>query len=168
MATPKRRHGSPADGDGFTVVQSKRPKQEAGPYTPAGPLPQWRIAAHQEATQYKVVRWLEDKLKVALRVDLSLMGDYFLRGATWADATTLQEIAVGQPQGIVLVPKEPTRKGVLLGYPTALPLDPVLEHPSVDAAERCYHNAEHGRRLPTRQVLLTLRGSVPASLDLGC
>ncbi|KAG0726043.1 hypothetical protein GWK47_037378 [Chionoecetes opilio] len=168
MATPKRRHGSPADEEGFTLVQRKRPKQQAGPHTPAGPLPQWRIAADQETTQFEVVRWIEDELKVALRVDITREGDYLLSGATWATATTLQEIASGQPRGIVLVSKEITRRGVLLGYPTALALDSVLDHPSVIGGVRCHHNAGHVRHLPTRQVLLTLRGPVPASLDLGC
>ncbi|KAG0715639.1 hypothetical protein GWK47_011470 [Chionoecetes opilio] len=89
--------------------------------TPAGPLPQWRIAAYQEATQYKVVRWLEDELKVALWVDLSLTGDYFLRGATWAAATTLQEIAAGQPRGIVLVRRSPPGRACCWDIPPPFP-----------------------------------------------
>ncbi|KAG0716552.1 hypothetical protein GWK47_009421 [Chionoecetes opilio] len=35
-------------------------------------------------------------------------------------------------------------------------------------AVRCSYNAGLKRHLPTRQVQLTLRGHVPAALDLGC
>lgn len=59
-------------------------------------------------------------------------------------------------------------KGILMGYPTHLPIDPVVAHPCVDAAGRWHYNARHGRRLSTRSVLMTLRGRILASLDLGC
>ena len=99
-------------------------------------------------------------------MEVSRTGDFFIRGADWGHATILQEVAAGQPRGIVLLPKEVTRKCVFQGYPTALPLDPVKEHPAVLTAERCIHNAGQGRRFPTHQVLLTLRGPVHASLNL--
>ncbi|KAG0721255.1 hypothetical protein GWK47_046825 [Chionoecetes opilio] len=83
-------------------------------------------------------------------------------------AATLQEVADGQPRGIVLARREPSRRGVLVGYPTGLPLDPVLEHPLVVSAVRCSYSAGLKRHLPTRQVQLTLQGHVPAVLDLGC
>ncbi|KAG0714275.1 hypothetical protein GWK47_014457 [Chionoecetes opilio] len=61
-----------------------------------------------------------------------------------------------QPRCIVLVPKEPHRKGVLLGISApALPLDPVLEPPSVAAAEVSPQRRTRRPASPTRQVLLT-------------
>ena len=158
-----------ADEEGFqTLVRRRRPRHDAAdPATPTA-FPKWRLEKHSEASAYAAIRWLEDEQKVQLRVDVTRTGDFVLRGADWAASTTLQEVASGQPRGIVLKPVEPTRKAVLEGFPAALPLDPVQEHPIVAAAERCTHNAGHGRRLPTRQVLVTLRGRVPAYLDLGC
>ena len=158
------------DEDGYQTVRHKRrPRVEPPPPTaPRGPLPQWRIESHREANAYRVVLFLQQELRVRLRVDVSRSGDYLLRGLDWASGSILEEVASGQPRGIVLKRLDYYRKGVLEGYPTALPLDPVTAHPSVAAAERCTHNAGHGRRLPTRQVLVTLRGSLPASLDLGC
>ena len=165
----KRPHDG-LDEDGYQTVRSKRrPRQEAAaPTASRAPLPQWRIESHREASAFRVVLWLQEELKVRLRVDVSRSGDFLLRGLDWASGSTLEEVASEQPRGIILKRLDFYRKGVIEGYPTALPLDPVTAHPSVAAAERCTHNAGHGRRLPTRQVLVTLRGPIPASLDLGC
>ncbi|KAG0712918.1 hypothetical protein GWK47_017365 [Chionoecetes opilio] len=84
-----------------------------------------------------------------------------LRGATEDAAATLQEVADGQPRGIVLARREPSRRGVLVGYPTGLPLDPVLEHPLVVTAVWCSYSAGLKRHLPTRQVQLTPAGARP-------
>ena len=169
MATSKRPRES-IDEDGFQLVCRKRLQRRVDPPHPTQRpnLPLWRIESHKEASAFKVVRWLESEFKIALRVDVSRTGDFSLRGADWGASTILEEIAAGQPRGLVLKRLEQYRKGILEGFPTALPLDPVREHPLVAAAERCTHNAGHGRRLPTRQVLVTLRGPIPASLDLGC
>lgn len=60
-------------------------------------------------------------------------------------------------------------RGILFGFLCRLPIDAIMEHRSVIAAEWCYYKAGHGRRLPTRQVVrVTLRGPLPAPLDLGC
>ncbi|KAG0727230.1 hypothetical protein GWK47_035066 [Chionoecetes opilio] len=88
-------------------------------------------------------------------------GSSFSGGASRDAAATLQEVADGQPRGIVLARRETSRRGVLVGYLTGLPLDPVLEHPLVETAVRCSYNAGLKRHLPTRQVQLTLRGHVP-------
>ena len=166
MATSKRPLDL-VDEDGFQPVgRKRRPRRDTPP--PTAPLPQWRVVSHQLADAYQAVRFLEDELKIALRVTVSRTGDLLLRGADWGASTSLEEVAAGQPRGFVLKRLEPYRKGVLEGFHTSLPLDPVKEHPLVAAAERCTHNAGHGRRLPTRQVLVTLRGPVPPSLDLGC
>ena len=169
MATSKRPLDS-VDEDGFQPARRKRrPRTNAPrPTEQQSPLPVWRIERHLMDNNFQVVRWLEDELKIGLRVDVSRTGDFLLRGADWGASTTLEEVAAGQPQGLVLKRLVPYKKGVLEGFHTALPLDAIKEHPLVAAAERCTHNAGHGRRLPTRQVLVTLRGPVPASLDLGC
>ena len=126
MATPKRPPESSADDDGFLPVRRKRQKKLDAPETPAarGTPMFWRIAEHKLDSPYSVVTWLEDELKLLLRVEVSRTGDFFIRGADWGHAATLQEVAAGQPRGIVLLPREVTRKCVLQGYPTALPLDP--------------------------------------------
>ena len=169
MATAKRPLADVVDEDGFQLVQRKRRPLPRDPPTTAHqtPLPQWRIESHREANAYCVVRWLEDELKIALRVDVSRTGDFLLRGADWGASTTLEEVAAGKPRGLILRRLERYRKGVIEGFPTALPLDAVKEHQLVAAAERCTYNAGHGRRLPTRQVLVMLRGPIPASLDIG-
>ncbi|KAG0713200.1 hypothetical protein GWK47_016731 [Chionoecetes opilio] len=117
---------------------------------------------------YQHVRWLESELQLAITVDVSATREFLLLGETRDAAATLQEVADGQPRGIVLARREPSRRGVLVRYPTGLPMDPVLEHPLVNTAVRCSYNAGLKRHLPTRQVQLTLRGHVPAALDLGC
>ncbi|XP_050705385.1 caskin-1-like [Eriocheir sinensis] len=53
-------------------------------------------------------------------------------------------------------------KGVLLAYPVAMPLKPLLRHPRVLEAVRCTT-----RDGPTRQVFVTVAGPLPGSLDLG-
>lgn len=163
------------DGDGRIPIHSKRTRRrtphQQDIYTTDGPadlLPEWRLVSSEFSNHYSAIRWMEDELKLRLRVTVSRTGDFFIRGRDWNHATTLEELAVGQACGIVLVKKELTTRGVLLGYPTHLPLDPVLAHPCIVAAERCYYNAGHGRLLPTWSVRLTFQGRVPASLDLGC
>lgn len=133
-----------------------------------GPLPVWRLVSSRFNTQYQCIRFMEEELHLRLRLTISLSGDFFIRASDWSHAATLEELAASQTHDIVLVKKEATNKGVLLRYPLQLPLEPVLAHHSVAAAERCVYNAGDGRSLPTRSVQLTLRGPVPASLDLGC
>ncbi|KAG0727130.1 hypothetical protein GWK47_035258 [Chionoecetes opilio] len=175
MATAKRRRDEP-DDDGFTLVlrerfRVKRPPspQQSGATASERTIPVWRIVKHDDFPgPYQLVRWLECELQLALKVDVSASGEFLLRGATWDAAAALQVVADYRPRGIVLARREPSRRGVLVGYPTGLPLDPVLEHPLVETVVRCSYNAGLNRHLPTRQVQLTLRGHVPAALDLGC
>lgn len=58
-------------------------------------------------------------------------------------------------------PNLTTRKFVLQRYPLNFPLQPVLNHVQVEAAQRCEVRGE-----PTRQVLISLRGPIPPTLDL--
>ena len=56
-----------------------------------------------------------------------------------------------------------TTKGVLLRYPLLMPLSPIQKNPAVISAERL--TTRDGEN--TRQVLITVRGPLPGSLDLG-
>ncbi len=56
-----------------------------------------------------------------------------------------------------------TTKGVLLRYPLLMPLSPILKNSLVLAAER--FTTRDGEE--TRQVMITVRGTLPGSLDLG-
>ncbi|KAG0717165.1 hypothetical protein GWK47_055026 [Chionoecetes opilio] len=162
------RHGFTLQRKRFRVTKPSSP-QQSGTTAAERPIPVWRIVRHDDfPSPYQLVRWLESKLRLALKLDVSASGELLLRGATWDAAATLQEAADGQPRGIVLARREPSRRGVLVGYPTGLPLDPVLEHPLVETAVRCSYKAGLKRHPPTRYVQLTLRGHVPAALDLGC
>ncbi|KAG0702922.1 hypothetical protein GWK47_024982 [Chionoecetes opilio] len=148
---------------------TKPSSQQIGATAAERPIPVWRVVGHDDFPgPYQLVRWLECELRLALQVDVSASGEFLLRGATEDAAATLQEVADGQPRGIVLSRRESSRRGVLVGYPPGLPLDPVLEHPLVVSAVRCSYGVGLERHLPTRQVRLTLRGLVPAALDLGC
>lgn len=54
-------------------------------------------------------------------------------------------------------------KGVLLRFPLLMPLSIILRHPQVLTAER--FSTRDGE--PTRQIVITVRGQLPGSLDLG-
>ena len=53
---------------------------------------------------------------------------------------------------------------VLLGYPLSLALELIEAHPIVVDAKRLTFGKD---KIPTRQVLVTLKGETPSSLDLG-
>ena len=179
MASTRKRPPEPdaaeeEDGDSWIPAGGKRARRRAqrveGGHDGrrSGPVPEWRLVSSDFDNRYAAVTWMEEELKLRLRVTVTRTGDYVIRGADWDHATTLEELAAGRAHGIRLERMEATTRGVLVGYPVQLPLEPVLQHPAVAAAERCCYAAGLGRRLPTRSVLLTLRGPVPASLDLGC
>ncbi len=54
--------------------------------------------------------WIETELKVTLQVDVTTTGDFVLRAADWASATTSEELALGH---IVPLKKERLVKGIL-------------------------------------------------------
>ncbi|KAG0723564.1 hypothetical protein GWK47_005461 [Chionoecetes opilio] len=159
MATAKRRREEP-DDEGFTLVQRerfrvKRPPspRESGATASERTIPVWRIVKHDDFPgPYQHVRWLERELQLALKVDVSASVEFLLWGATWDAAATLQEVADGQPQGIVLAWREHQQeRWSSLDTPLASPWDPVLEHPLVVTAVRCSYNAGLHRHLPTRR-----------------
>lgn len=92
------------------------------------------------------------------------MENVFLRSADRASACTLEEVALEQARSIVLERKEAATKGVRMVYPAHLPLESVLEHPSVSVVERSLYNAVHERLLPPLKVRLLLQESPPAVL----
>lgn len=169
MATPKTRPGSPVDDEAWVTVERKRPRRKEqlqqrevrGASEHRGPIPVWRLVSHHEANYFLAIRWLGEELALRLGVTISLTEEAFLRGADWASAGLLEEVALGQPHGIVLERKEPSTKGILVGYPAHWPLDPVLEHRSVAEAERCTYNAGHGRCPPHSSDTADAAGSSP-------
>lgn len=181
MVISKKPPETPADDDSLTAVQSKRARgkhlsdQRQNPTQKErtedgviGHTMAWLLFSYNEANYYRAVSWIDDELQVHLWVTIFLNEDAFLLGADWFPVTTLEEIAAGQPRVIILEQKEAHMMGILLDYSTHLPLNPVLEHLSVASAERYTYNGGHGRRLFSRQVRLSLRGPLPARLDLGC
>ncbi|XP_050706236.1 proline-rich protein 36-like [Eriocheir sinensis] len=75
---------------------------------------------------------------------------------------TALDLAEGKPVTLRQV-GEATTKGVVTAYPVAMPLNALLRHPDVLSADRCL--TRDG--LATRQVMITLKGPLPGSLDLG-
>lgn len=61
-----------------------------------------------------------------------------------------------------LDPDLATHKAVLMKYPINFPIEPVLNHIQVENATRCEVKGE-----PTRQIIVTLRGPIPQTLQLG-
>ncbi|KAG0719019.1 hypothetical protein GWK47_051346 [Chionoecetes opilio] len=172
MTSTRRRPEDPPDDAGFTLQRkrfrvTKHSSQQSGATAAERPIPVWRVVRHDDfPSPYQLVR---PSFGSPSRWMSPPPGSSFSgRGATEDAAATLQEVADGQPRGIVLARREPSRRGILVGYPTGLPLDPVLEHPLIVSAVRCSYSAGLKRHLPTRQVQLTLQGHVPAVLDLGC
>nr|BDT63461.1 MAG: hypothetical protein [Sesarmops intermedium nimavirus] len=62
---------------------------------------------------------------------------------------------------------ESKSRGVVMRYPVAQSLDPILADPRVTFARRMTCNAGHGRKEPTQQVEVLFRGALPETLDLG-
>ncbi len=119
MATSRKRPPVPADDDedggGWSLVQRKRARRRAREGVEdhtSGPIPEWRLISSDFGNHYAAIRWMEDELKLRLRVTVSRAGDFLIRAWDWDHATTLDELAAGQARGIVLQKKEATTRGV--------------------------------------------------------
>ena len=136
---------------------------------PPSSFPAFRVP-HQEgfATCYDAVVALERELP-----DLSV------RNVVGKDASTVlvpldepsyQSLlavagdAAAQVKLSVLDPSLRVTRAVVMGYPHRLPTDLLLRNPQFESAERC--QSRKTRDL-TRQVVVTVRGPVPASVSLG-
>lgn len=97
------------------------------------------------------------------RSTVSHAGGFLIRAVSWDRVWDPDGFASYEQQGFVLMRTEPEVRGVLLGYPVHLLLDPIIGHPAVVTAERCLLNVDRGRRRPTRSVRVTLRGQLPPS-----
>lgn len=69
----------------------------------------------------------------------------------------------GKPILLRAASENSTTKGVLLRYPLLMPISPILKNPLVLSAERL--TTRDGEE--TRQVLITVRGPLPGTLELG-
>ncbi|KAK4320735.1 hypothetical protein Pmani_008441 [Petrolisthes manimaculis] len=56
-----------------------------------------------------------------------------------------------------------TTSAILLHYPIAMPLQPLLNHPKVIEAKHCIHSSG----IPTMQIQFTITGPLPPYLKLG-
>lgn len=63
----------------------------------------------------------------------------------------------------LLDPSERIRKAIISKYPTAMPLDPILQLQNLLAAQRCIGKSGN----PTRKVVATFQGDIPAQIFLG-
>lgn len=136
------------------------------------PLPrnrQYRLLSHQEPSVFLAIRGLErSHPEASLRVTGSSGLGFFLRPLDEKTAFWLSHVAREPEQfGITLEEVAAKARGVVLRYPVGFSLDPLLADPRVAFARRCTYSVGHGRREPTRQVLVTFRDALPNSLDLG-
>ncbi|XP_050710075.1 proline-rich protein 36-like [Eriocheir sinensis] len=106
---------------------------------------------------------LEQQLGERLSLKFLESGCVLITPADSAQHDTLLAVreVSGVPVQLRVAPGANT-KGVLLAYPVAMPLKPLLRHPRVLEAVRCTT-----RDGPTRQVFVTVAGPLPGSLDLG-
>ncbi|KAG0716555.1 hypothetical protein GWK47_000983 [Chionoecetes opilio] len=135
MMSTRRRPEDPDDA-GF-ILQRKRfrvtkpSSQQSGATAAERPIPVWRVVRHDDfPSPYQLVRWLECELRLALKVDVSASGEFLLREATEDAAATLQEVADGQPRGIVLARREPSRRGCPCWIPHWPPPGPCIGAPA--------------------------------------
>lgn len=65
---------------------------------------------------------------------------------------------------VKLEPQAQATKGVVMGYPFRMPVSLLQRHPQVEEAIRCITARTQEK---TRQVIVTIRGSLPHQIDLG-
>ena len=120
-------------------------------------------------TQFLAILGLEMTYpEASLRVTGSSRTGYLLCPQDEETAFMLDRVAREPDQfGITLAEVVPESRGVVMRYPVGFSLDPIKADPRVTFARRCTYSAGHGRREPTRQVLVTFAGRLPNSLDLG-
>ena len=142
----------------------------APPPTPPPRYRQYRLLSHQETSDFLAIRGLEQSYPEAnLRVTGSSRTGYLLCPQDEETAFLLARIARGGEEqfGCTLGEVAAETRGVVLRYPLGFSLDPILADPRVTFARRCTYSAGHGRREPTRQVMVTFVDGLPNSLDLG-
>ncbi|KAG0717366.1 hypothetical protein GWK47_054613 [Chionoecetes opilio] len=163
------------DGEGFIVCKAGAPSRQAAHTRPQVLYRSGGSRPTKMTPQFKVVPADRGRAElVALRVDISLTETSFSLEPP-GRRHTLPEISQRGTalRGIVLVAEGAHQKGFLLGYPTALPWThcwSTLPSPLAERMSPPQKKTPTGRRLSTRQVLLTLRGSVPPAsptLDAG-
>jgi len=136
---------------------------------PRSSLPAFRVPQQEGfATSYDAV--------VALEGDLQGLNARNLVGRDNSsvlvplDEPSLQALlAVAEDEGarvkiLKLDPQTQLTRAVVMGYPLRLPTDLLLRHPQIETAARCQTRKTKD---DTRQVLVSVRGSIPASVSLG-
>ena len=152
------------------MAGGRRKGRRKVPPTPPPPKHrQYRLLSHQEPSEFQAIRRLERRFpNLSVRVTGSSRSGFSLRPQDEESAFCLARVAREAEQfGVHLEEVEVETRGVVCRYPTGFSLEPLEADPRVTFVRRCTYSAGHGRREPTRQVLVTFRGPLPDSLDLG-
>ena len=110
-----------------------------------------------------ITRWQTDVSTNPTRIE-QLLCEPHMCGTTTATVPRL----IAAPGGDAYKRKlARTTCGVVQRYPVGFSPDPILADLRVTFARRCTYSAGHGRREPTRQVMVSFAGPLPNALDLG-
>lgn len=155
----------PEEGEeGWILVDKRRRRAPTPP-----PAPDYRvylILNHEETSTFHTAQRLEREhpdLRVRVQEKSGLA--IYIKPLNEEAAFSFARLSRETTTGISLGEVECRSKGIVSLYPLGQSLRPILEDSRVTFA-RCIYNAGHCRREPTRQVEVTFRGPLPASLDL--
>lgn len=155
----------PEEGEeGWILVDKRRRRAPTPP-----PAPDYRvylILNHEETSTFHTTQRLEREhpdLRVRVQEKSGLA--IYIKPLNEEAAFSFARLSRETTTGISLGEVECRSNGIVSLYPLGQSLRPILEDPRVTFA-RCIYNAGHCRREPTRQVEVTFRGPLPASLDL--
>ena len=169
-APRKRLNLSPPEGEeeGWTPVTSKRRRKKTTTIDTAPDYRTYKVVRHESTSTFHAIRRLEkEHPNLSVRVRETSSGVIHVKPLDEESAFSLARMSRETTAGISLAEVEGRSRGILSGYPLHQSLQPLQEDPRVAFARRCTYNAGHCRRVPTRQVEVTLRGPLPESLDLG-
>ncbi|KAG0716546.1 hypothetical protein GWK47_009432 [Chionoecetes opilio] len=139
MTSTRRRPEDPDDA-GF-ILQRKRfrvtkpSSQQSGATAAEQTIPVWRVVRHDDfPSPYQLVRWLECELGRP-QGGVSAPGEFLPRGGTRTPPPPSRKGAMAQPGAFLFGKEGAQQERCPWGYPTGLPLDPVLETRS--SCRRC-------------------------------
>lgn len=136
---------------------------------PPSEFPAFRVPEQEGfPTSYDAVAALETEFpQLRMRNIIGKDGSTVLLPTTEESFQTLAGLAADPGAWLILVRLDPgirTTRGIVMGYPTRMPVSLLKRHPQVEEATRCTTTR---LREETRQVLVTVRGPLPPHLDLG-
>ncbi|KAG0713310.1 hypothetical protein GWK47_001868 [Chionoecetes opilio] len=135
MTSTRRRPEDPDDA-GF-ILQRKRfrvtkpSSQQSGATAAEQPIPVWRVVRHDDfPSPYQLVRGWSASFGSPSGGCLRLRGFSFSGGRLRTPPPPSRKWLMANPRGIVLARREPSRRGVLVGYPTGPPPGPCIGAPA--------------------------------------